>query len=169
MADESARTITGAERMNDQRHRVAGCPHRELAVGWALHALEPPKSYRSPHTCRRPDSHQHSHRPRNSAPRWACPSRRRSPAPSYSSGYSVSPVTAGQRRSCHRHHQREHDASRCHRGCAPAELVVGHGHGPGSRHSDARRPATDDAGSSSSESVRSHVQALRPHSDALST
>lgn len=27
--------------MNDQRHRVAGCPHRELAVGWALHALEP--------------------------------------------------------------------------------------------------------------------------------
>jgi hypothetical protein len=26
--------------MNDQ-HRVAGCPHRELAVGWALHALEP--------------------------------------------------------------------------------------------------------------------------------
>ncbi len=26
--------------MNDQR-RVADCPHRELAVGWALHALEP--------------------------------------------------------------------------------------------------------------------------------
>ncbi len=26
--------------MNDQ-HRVADCPHRELAVGWALHALEP--------------------------------------------------------------------------------------------------------------------------------
>ncbi|MDQ3763075.1 MAG: anti-sigma factor [Actinomycetota bacterium] len=26
--------------MNDQR-RVASCPHRELAVGWALHALEP--------------------------------------------------------------------------------------------------------------------------------
>ncbi|MGH3783803.1 MAG: hypothetical protein ACRDRO_25070 [Pseudonocardiaceae bacterium] len=25
--------------MNDQR--VADCPHRELAVGWALHALEP--------------------------------------------------------------------------------------------------------------------------------
>ena len=31
--------------MNDQRRgaqpRVADCPHRELAVGWALHALEP--------------------------------------------------------------------------------------------------------------------------------
>ena len=27
--------------MNDQQHRVADCPHRELAVGWALHALEP--------------------------------------------------------------------------------------------------------------------------------
>ncbi|MGH3813062.1 MAG: anti-sigma factor domain-containing protein [Pseudonocardiaceae bacterium] len=26
--------------MNDQ-HRVADCPHLELAVGWALHALEP--------------------------------------------------------------------------------------------------------------------------------
>ncbi|MDQ4104163.1 MAG: hypothetical protein M3186_10790, partial [Actinomycetota bacterium] len=26
--------------MNDQ-DLVAGCPHRELAVGWALHALEP--------------------------------------------------------------------------------------------------------------------------------
>ncbi len=26
--------------MNDQQHRGAGCPHRELAVGWALHALE---------------------------------------------------------------------------------------------------------------------------------
>ena len=26
--------------MNDL-HRVADCPHRELAVGWALHALEP--------------------------------------------------------------------------------------------------------------------------------
>ncbi|MGH3996933.1 MAG: hypothetical protein ACRDTJ_05660, partial [Pseudonocardiaceae bacterium] len=26
--------------MNSQ-HRVADCPHRELAVGWALHALEP--------------------------------------------------------------------------------------------------------------------------------
>jgi hypothetical protein len=26
--------------VNDQ-HRVADCPHRELAVGWALHALEP--------------------------------------------------------------------------------------------------------------------------------
>ncbi|MBV9161388.1 MAG: anti-sigma factor [Pseudonocardiales bacterium] len=26
--------------MNDQHH-VADCPHRELAVGWALHALEP--------------------------------------------------------------------------------------------------------------------------------
>jgi hypothetical protein len=27
--------------MNNQQHRVADCPHRELAVGWALHALEP--------------------------------------------------------------------------------------------------------------------------------
>lgn len=28
--------------MNDQQQRpVAGCPHRDLAVGWALHALEP--------------------------------------------------------------------------------------------------------------------------------
>ncbi|MDQ2882253.1 MAG: hypothetical protein M3Y48_13835 [Actinomycetota bacterium] len=27
--------------MNDQQDRVAGCPNRELAVGWALHALEP--------------------------------------------------------------------------------------------------------------------------------
>jgi hypothetical protein len=27
--------------VNDQQHRVADCPHRELAVGWALHALEP--------------------------------------------------------------------------------------------------------------------------------
>ncbi|MGH3784589.1 MAG: hypothetical protein ACRDRO_29220 [Pseudonocardiaceae bacterium] len=27
--------------MNDQQDRVAGCRHRELAVGWALHALEP--------------------------------------------------------------------------------------------------------------------------------
>jgi hypothetical protein len=27
--------------MNDQRDRVADCPHSELAVGWALHALEP--------------------------------------------------------------------------------------------------------------------------------
>ena len=27
--------------MNDQQNRVGGCPHRELAVGWALHALEP--------------------------------------------------------------------------------------------------------------------------------
>lgn len=27
--------------MNDQRDRVAGCRYRELAVGWALHALEP--------------------------------------------------------------------------------------------------------------------------------
>ena len=26
--------------MNDQR-QVAGCPHRELVVGWALHSLEP--------------------------------------------------------------------------------------------------------------------------------
>ncbi|MBV8540283.1 MAG: anti-sigma factor [Pseudonocardiales bacterium] len=26
--------------MNDQQH-LADCPHRELAVGWALHALEP--------------------------------------------------------------------------------------------------------------------------------
>jgi hypothetical protein len=27
--------------MNDQDDRAVGCPHRELAVGWALHALEP--------------------------------------------------------------------------------------------------------------------------------
>ncbi len=27
--------------MNDQQNRVGGCPYRELAVGWALHALEP--------------------------------------------------------------------------------------------------------------------------------
>jgi hypothetical protein len=27
--------------MNDQCDRVADCPHSELAVGWALHALEP--------------------------------------------------------------------------------------------------------------------------------
>ncbi|MDQ2882358.1 MAG: anti-sigma factor [Actinomycetota bacterium] len=27
--------------MNDQQSRVSGCPHRDLAVGWALHALEP--------------------------------------------------------------------------------------------------------------------------------
>ncbi|MFZ0875016.1 MAG: anti-sigma factor [Pseudonocardiaceae bacterium] len=27
--------------MNDQQRRVVGCPHRDLAVGWALHALEP--------------------------------------------------------------------------------------------------------------------------------
>ena len=28
--------------MNDQQQRpVVGCPHRDLAVGWALHALEP--------------------------------------------------------------------------------------------------------------------------------
>lgn len=27
--------------MNDQQHRATDCPHRELAVGWALHALEP--------------------------------------------------------------------------------------------------------------------------------
>jgi hypothetical protein len=27
--------------VNDQQHRVADCPHRELVVGWALHALEP--------------------------------------------------------------------------------------------------------------------------------
>jgi anti-sigma-K factor RskA len=27
--------------MNDQRDRVTYCPHRELAVGWALHVLEP--------------------------------------------------------------------------------------------------------------------------------
>jgi hypothetical protein len=27
--------------MNDQRYCVAHCPHRELAIGWALHALEP--------------------------------------------------------------------------------------------------------------------------------
>jgi hypothetical protein len=27
--------------VNDQQHRVADCPHHELAVGWALHALEP--------------------------------------------------------------------------------------------------------------------------------
>jgi hypothetical protein len=27
--------------MNDQQRRVASCPHRDLAVGWALHALEP--------------------------------------------------------------------------------------------------------------------------------
>jgi hypothetical protein len=27
--------------VNDQQHRATDCPHRELAVGWALHALEP--------------------------------------------------------------------------------------------------------------------------------
>lgn len=27
--------------MNDQQQPAAGCPHRDLAVGWALHALEP--------------------------------------------------------------------------------------------------------------------------------
>jgi hypothetical protein len=27
--------------MNDQQDRVSGCPYRELAVGWAMHALEP--------------------------------------------------------------------------------------------------------------------------------
>ena len=27
--------------MNDQQRCVVGCPHRDLAVGWALHALEP--------------------------------------------------------------------------------------------------------------------------------
>ncbi|MGH3515086.1 MAG: hypothetical protein ACRDRB_22875 [Pseudonocardiaceae bacterium] len=27
--------------MNDQQDRVSSCPYRELAVGWALHALEP--------------------------------------------------------------------------------------------------------------------------------
>ena len=27
--------------MNYQRGRVTSCPHSELAVGWALHALEP--------------------------------------------------------------------------------------------------------------------------------
>jgi anti-sigma factor RsiW len=27
--------------MNDQQYRVSHCPHSELAVGWALHALEP--------------------------------------------------------------------------------------------------------------------------------
>jgi len=26
--------------VNDQQHRATDCPHRELAVGWALHALE---------------------------------------------------------------------------------------------------------------------------------
>ena len=27
--------------MNDQQFSVDGCPQRELAVGWALHVLEP--------------------------------------------------------------------------------------------------------------------------------
>ena len=27
--------------MTHQQHGVATCPHREMAVGWALHALEP--------------------------------------------------------------------------------------------------------------------------------
>lgn len=27
--------------MTHQQHRMADCPHREMAVGWALHALEP--------------------------------------------------------------------------------------------------------------------------------
>ena len=27
--------------MTHQQHYVADCPHREMAVGWALHALEP--------------------------------------------------------------------------------------------------------------------------------
>ena len=27
--------------MNDHQDRVSGCAYRELAVGWALHALEP--------------------------------------------------------------------------------------------------------------------------------
>ena len=27
--------------MNDQQDRVSGCPYHELAIGWALHALEP--------------------------------------------------------------------------------------------------------------------------------
>jgi hypothetical protein len=27
--------------MTDQQNGVRGCPYRELAVGWALHALEP--------------------------------------------------------------------------------------------------------------------------------
>lgn len=27
--------------MNNRQDRVSGCPYRELAVGWALHALEP--------------------------------------------------------------------------------------------------------------------------------
>ena len=27
--------------MNDQQYGLAACAHRELAVGWALHALEP--------------------------------------------------------------------------------------------------------------------------------
>jgi hypothetical protein len=27
--------------MSHQQDRVGGCPYRELAVGWALHALEP--------------------------------------------------------------------------------------------------------------------------------
>ncbi len=39
--------------MNDQRRRVADCPHRELAVGWALHALEPAEE--SPVTAHMPD------------------------------------------------------------------------------------------------------------------
>lgn len=31
--------------MNDQQHPVTDCPHRELAVGWALHALEPARDH----------------------------------------------------------------------------------------------------------------------------
>ncbi|MGH3550308.1 MAG: hypothetical protein ACRDQU_19765 [Pseudonocardiaceae bacterium] len=31
--------------MDDQQHRVAECSHRELAVGWALHALESAEEY----------------------------------------------------------------------------------------------------------------------------
>jgi hypothetical protein len=27
--------------VNDEQHCATDCPHRELAVGWALHALEP--------------------------------------------------------------------------------------------------------------------------------
>lgn len=76
--------------MNNQ-HGVACCPHRELAVGWALHALQPSEA--SPVAAHIPDCSictKNAAETEEVGATLGLPSRSQSPALNWSTEYSAS-------------------------------------------------------------------------------
>lgn len=111
--------------MNDQQRCVAGCPHRDLAVGWALHALEPAEeSLVAVHMPDCPTCIGTAAETEKMGATLGLSLLEESPVSSWSGGYSVSQVPVGLRQSRRwRPRRSQRGASLTHRGTAPGSSL----------------------------------------------